>query len=267
MTLNQADIIKPMLHLASEGPGCIARLLLITGLALLVVGGFALYPSVREAVEPQPSDFGETTLPLAAPPLATLPPQSSQAAPIPEQLPDTSLARLPAAQPYSSVPAASVSTTITIQSPKRIIISAIDLNAPIERVGWQMIEGVSQWDVPDHFAAGWLQTSAPLGQPGNTVLDGHHNLAGEVFKRLADLKLGDEIEVDSDSHVFFYKVTAREVLLERDQPREVRLKNARWIQPTTDERLTLVTCWPYTSNTHRLIIVAQPIDPNGNDLK
>jgi sortase A len=81
------------------------------------------------------------------------------------------------------------------------------------------------------------------------------------------LKLGDEIEVDSDSHVFFYKVTAREVLLERDQPREVRLKNARWIQPTTDERLTLVTCWPYTSNTHRLIIVARPIDPNDSGLK
>ena len=31
--------------------------------------------------------------------------------------------------------------------------------------------------------------------------------------------------------------------------------------PTTDERITLITCWPYTSNTHRLIIVAKPIEP------
>jgi sortase A len=42
----------------------------------------------------------------------------------------------------------------------------------------------------------------------------------------------------------------------------VRLQNAQWIQPTTDERLTLVTCWPYNDNSHRLIIVARPIDPN-----
>ena len=165
------------------------------------------------------------------------------------------------------MPSASVFGANTIQSPKRIIIPTIGLNAPIERVGWQVIAGVSQWEVPDHFAAGWLQTTASLGQPGNTVLDGHHNIAGEVFRRLVDLKLGDEIEVDSDGRSFFYKVTAREVLLERDQPREVRLKNALWIQPTTDERLTLVTCWPYTSNTHRLIIVARPIDPNDSGLK
>ena len=39
---------------------------------------------------------------------------------------------------------------------------------------------------------------------------------------------------------------------------KVRLANARWIQPSEDERLTLITCWPYESNTHRLIIVALP---------
>jgi sortase A len=43
---------------------------------------------------------------------------------------------------------------------------------------------------------------------------------------------------------------------------EVRIANAKWIQPTSDERLTLVTCWPYTNNTHRLIIVARPLAPS-----
>jgi LPXTG-site transpeptidase (sortase) family protein len=28
-----------------------------------------------------------------------------------------------------------------------------------------------------------------------------------------------------------------------------------------DERLTLITCYPWYSNTHRLIVVAHPIDP------
>ena len=38
-----------------------------------------------------------------------------------------------------------------------------------------------------------------------------------------------------------------------------RLQNARWIAATADERLTLVTCWPNTTNSHRLIIVAEPV--------
>jgi len=38
----------------------------------------------------------------------------------------------------------------------------------------------------------------------------------------------------------------------------VRQENARWIAPTDDERLTLVTCWPYTNNTHRVVVVAKP---------
>ena len=38
----------------------------------------------------------------------------------------------------------------------------------------------------------------------------------------------------------------------------MREENGRWIQPSDDERLTLVTCWPADSNTHRLILVAVP---------
>ena len=30
------------------------------------------------------------------------------------------------------------------------------------------------------------------------------------------------------------------------------------LAPTDDVRVTLVTCWPYTNNTHRVIVVAKP---------
>jgi sortase A len=50
------------------------------------------------------------------------------------------------------------------------------------------------------------------------------------------------------------------ILKELGEPIEVRYQNARWILPSLDERLTLVTCWPKTGNTHRLIIVAFPTD-------
>ena len=96
----------------------------------------------------------------------------------------------------------------------------------------------------------------------NRVLDGHHNEFGEVFKRLVDLKPGDLIEVYSKGLVFHYQVANKLILPERDVDISVRLENARWISPSQDERLTLITCWPYTNNTHRLIIVASPI-PGG----
>jgi sortase (surface protein transpeptidase) len=38
----------------------------------------------------------------------------------------------------------------------------------------------------------------------------------------------------------------------------VRLRNAEYIAPTADERLTLVTCHPYGSLRNRLVIIAYP---------
>jgi len=149
--------------------------------------------------------------------------------------------------------------------PARLLIPAIDLDAPIIEVGWetQDINGqtVSSWIVPDSFAAGWHKTSALPGLPGNTVLNGHHNIHGEVFRDLEDLQAGDEIVIYTGHAPHHYTVTERHILEEKYQPVEVRQQNAQFIMPTTDERLTMVTCWPYTNNTHRLIIVALPIEP------
>jgi sortase A len=39
---------------------------------------------------------------------------------------------------------------------------------------------------------------------------------------------------------------------------EQRIKNGRFMQPTEDERLTIITCWPPTNNTHRLAVIAKP---------
>ena len=58
-----------------------------------------------------------------------------------------------------------------------------------------------------------------------------------------------------------YFATAMAVLLrEVGVPDSVRAQHARWIAPTGDVRLTLVTCWPVRppGNTHRVIVVARP---------
>ena len=154
-------------------------------------------------------------------------------------------------------------TPTPIWVPDRIVIPALKLDARVVAAKLKEVEYLGkqyqQWVAPPSFAAGWLPTSAPLGLPGNTVLSGHNNLYGEVFGHLEDLKAGDLILMYSGETELAYAVALILILPERFQPVDVRLANARWIEPSQDERLTLVTCWPYTSNTHRLIVVATRI--------
>jgi len=160
---------------------------------------------------------------------------------------------------------APTATQIPIWVPDRIVIPAIELDAPVVPAELRQITYLGtqyeQWLAPDKLASGWHTTSATLGVAGNTVLNGHHNVHGEVFGHLVDLKNGDLIWVYSGAESFVYRVSLITILRERWQKPAVRLANARWMQPSQDERLTLITCWPYSSNTHRLVIVALPASP------
>ncbi|MBN2392815.1 MAG: sortase [Anaerolineae bacterium] len=147
--------------------------------------------------------------------------------------------------------------------PVRIYIPDIDLEAPIVPIGWKYIEidGVTQpiWNVPNQRAAGWHETSAKIGVPGNTVLNGHNTSYGEVFRNLYKLKVGATILIEADDTMTYtYTVTEKLILPEGGQPIEVRIKNAQYALPTADERLTLLTCHPYGSLANRLAVIAHP---------
>ncbi len=147
--------------------------------------------------------------------------------------------------------------------PERLIIDEIGLDAPVELAKSIEVnvdgQAAIQFLVPEEFAVGWHENSAPLGVIGNTVLSGHHNAFGEVFKDLVDLEVGDKFTITSETKQFSYIIVNKMILPEKDQPLSVRLENGRWILPSKDERVTLVTCWPARNNTHRMIIVAVPV--------
>jgi len=141
-------------------------------------------------------------------------------------------------------------------------IPKINLEAPVVRVAEREIQVernvVTQVYVPHSFAAGWNENSAPVGSSGNTVFVGHNNIYGEVFKDLWNLQSGDEIIVQTGSGDRSYIVSMVITLDESSLPIHERIENASWIRRTPHEQLTLVTCFPYSSNTHRLIVVAYP---------
>jgi sortase A len=169
--------------------------------------------------------------------------------------PAPSVFPLPADFPLIPTP-----TLVPAESPPvRLVIPSIELDAPVVPIGWHAgtDSGTTGWDDPGP-AVGWLRNSALPGRESNVVLAGHHNVRGEVFRRLIDMRVNDSVCLVGDETVYCYRVTEHFIVPDKDAPAEQREQNGLWIAPTIDERLTLVTCWPHTHNTHRLIVVARP---------
>lgn len=220
-------------------------LLILSGLANSLIG-LRQTTSPFDVVDEQPS----TSLDIPSPLPPTSVPISEAVSPSPTTISLSPESSLPTEQPVGLIP-------------DRLVIPSIELDAPIVPTKVKKIEydgqTYYQWIAPNKPAVGWHDSSALLGLPGNTVLNGHHNVYGEVFKNLVTLHEGDLIQVYSGDKVFSYRVALVLLLPERFKSLSIRLENARWILPTPDERLTLITCWPYQSNTHRVIVVALPV--------
>lgn len=144
--------------------------------------------------------------------------------------------------------------------PDRLSIKRLALDVPVVPVGMVPVPGPGAFvrpAMPKGKVAGWLTSSASFGQPGNIVLTGRHQAKDlTVFYGLWNLETGDEIILYGGEQARRYFVAEVLILPEQDQPLEVRLANAEYIQPTEDERLTLVTGWPEEGNTHRTVVIA-----------
>jgi sortase A len=263
-----------------------SRVLLILGSLLMLGGaGYGLWSWLRSAAPPVITDAGAVVAAETAPPRPThtatpAPPSPTPAVEPAAELPTPAL--LPAWEPIEEeVTPTAVSEETPLprpsptpsptprpaadEPPTRITAPAIELDAKLVPMGWEMVNRkgtlVSTWVVPKK-AAGWHENSALPGHGENVVLSGHHNIEGKVFRYVVDLSPGDEITLYVGDTPYPYIVTEKYILKEAGMPLSVRQKNAQWIMPTGDERLTLVTCWPYEwpGNTHRVIVVARPPD-------
>jgi LPXTG-site transpeptidase (sortase) family protein len=145
--------------------------------------------------------------------------------------------------------------------PTRITAPAIGLDAKVVTVRMkEYYEGgvlKRVWEVAD-YAAGFHEGMARPGHVGNTVIAGHHNVRGKVFQKLHLLKPGDDVFVWVGHSPYRYRVDTVYRLPVKGVPPEVLESNLRFILPTDDQRLTLVTCWPAWGSTHRTVVVAYP---------
>jgi LPXTG-site transpeptidase (sortase) family protein len=205
-----------------------------------------------------------TLVPTFTPaPPATIPPPTPEPG-TPEAVPDASAAApsAPTAIPVPELPSPTPAIRQPSDSPPtRLSIPAISLDIPVVPVGVKTIRDVGGsrvvWaDVAN--AAAFHETSAYPGHPGNTVLNGHRDILGSVFRNLNKLDVGDEITVYADGVEYPYYVTETLVVPEAFASARQRKENLHLIGYMPEERLTLITCTPIGLATHRLLIIAKP---------
>ncbi len=154
-------------------------------------------------------------------------------------------------------------------APLRIVIPAIKLDSKVINIGWHTAidpktgTEITAWDVAE-YAAGHHQGTANPGEVGNIVISGHDDYKGEVFRYLPDVKLGEEIRLyNEQGDEFIYVVTEIQKVKEEGVPLEQRIHNAQYMNPTPDQTLTLITCWPYAVDSYRWLVIAKPYNSAG----
>ena len=272
-------------------------LIAIGAVVLLVVAGYLLWNQyqgyqlrARLQQTPAPSSTPTGAAPTGEPSPTALPPT-----PLPSPTSAPSLPTAPGsakptieATPAPTSTAASATPAITppilpdpapAGPPVRLVISELGIDAPVVEMAWKVVQTATgpqtDWVIPEDEAGHHLD-SAQLGQPGNLVISGHNNIYGRVFERISLAWPGKSSKVDDITErseilngrtiqlynqvgqPFDYVITDFLRLKDTGIPLAQRVENARYMRPTDDTRLTLVTCWPPWSNTHRLIVIAKP---------
>ncbi|WP_287426662.1 sortase [Thermomicrobium sp.] len=230
----------------------LGTLLILTGLVLLAIAAMGTV-ALRPTPETPPSQIAA----IATPP----PPLQAAASPTPTATPFAErLDKLPIVP--SPTPEPTPTPRPKMPPPTRIQIPSVGIDAPVVEVGYKIVEiqgiKVIEWEVAE-YAAGHHNTSANPGEGGNIVITGHSDWKGEVFRTLEHVKLGDEVILTSDAGVFRYRVTEIHYRKEVGVPLEERIATGRFLDPMPEERVTLVTCWPYGIDDHRIIVVAKPV--------
>lgn len=125
------------------------------------------------------------------------------------------------------------------RSPTRLVIPSINVDVPVvEGDDWEQLKK----------GAGHHIGSANPGERGNCFISGHNDIYGEIFRRLEDVKIGDEITVYGGQQPYRYVVRATRIV----DPDDVSV-----MYPTSTPVLTLLTCYPYMIDSHRVIVIAE----------
>lgn len=101
------------------------------------------------------------------------------------------------------------------------------------------------------------ETSMPLGgENTNVVVAAHRGYQGTpMFRQIEVLKAGDRIKITTPFEVLTYQVTETKVVLP-DEINQILIEEGK-------DKITLLTCHPYTQNTHRYLVYGERCENTG----
>ncbi len=212
------------------------KTLLVVELGILLALSLVLLSSLATLRQINESSSQTSASPTATSAIQVLPgghaPPDSPGGPAPDEIPPHLRDLVNAVTPLP-VPTRGPEQAVRIQIP------AIDVDTPV-------VEG----DDPDSLkrGAGHHVGSANPGERGNCIISAHNDVFGEIFRDLPDLSLGDEVLVHTASRVHRYVITQKRII----EPTEVSV-----MEDTSSPVLTLISCYPYGINTHRIVVIGE----------
>jgi LPXTG-site transpeptidase (sortase) family protein len=144
---------------------------------------------------------------------------------------------------FSKVPVAAASSTENLDIPVEIIIPSINVDLKVEP--GEIKNGV--WLISDSTAT-FLNSSAPPGSGGNTVIYGHNKKV--IFGNLPYLSIGQKIIVKTKSGKIYNYVANQKYFVGPDR--------VDLVSPTKTEELTIYTCYGLFDN-ERAVVIAKPV--------
>ena len=123
-----------------------------------------------------------------------------------------------------------------------MVIDKLDIDAVV-------VAGDSWEDLKQ--GVGYRPDSALPGEIGNVVLSAHNDVYGEIFRYLYELEEGDDVYLYTENAGYHYRVEQVEIV----EPTAIE-----YMDDTDYAALTLITCYPYMVDSHRVIVRAKLVE-------
>jgi LPXTG-site transpeptidase (sortase) family protein len=105
------------------------------------------------------------------------------------------------------------------------------------------------YDIVPYYGVTRFAYSVPFGVPGTTMVYGHDDIYGSIFRYLALLRSGDVVQVATAHHRLTYVVRSVSTV----SPTDVGMLTVPRARPT----LALISCTPYWVDSQRVVVIAQ----------
>jgi len=128
-------------------------------------------------------------------------------------------------------------------------------------------EGVDRHKILDKLGIGHYPHTGMPGELGNFAISAHRTTYGKPFHRIAELKKGDHLIVQTEDAWYVYRVTSHEIV----RPTAVKViapvPNEPGAEPD-DHYITLTSCHPMYSAAERYVVhgVLEYWSPTGNGI-